>query len=72
MKPLTKEQIENILAKFPSLAYKSNLIRTRLGCIHNQPLQQWYLNSWADRCYVKPADRSTYRQLLQHALTLVS
>ena len=72
MKPLSKEQIDEILARFPALAYKRNLLLARLGCVHNQPLQQWYLNSWADRCYVKPADRSIYRQLLQHVLTLVS
>jgi hypothetical protein len=72
MKPLTQTQIDEILARFPALAYKRNLILTRLNCIHKTDERTWYQNSWIDRSYVKPKDHETYRRLLQYAIFLAT
>lgn len=56
--------IEQILTQFPKLAYKRMLLENRIAALKTSGPYEWYQNSWADRCYVKPADRETYRKAL--------
>ncbi len=56
--------INQILAQFPKLAYKRTLLENRIAALKTSEPFAWFQNSWADRCYVKPADRETYRKAL--------